>query len=55
MLEAFHEALGGHLKLISFNDPQMVSARLSQSYPNHNDHVHVRICEPAHDLSRYTC
>jgi peptidoglycan hydrolase-like protein with peptidoglycan-binding domain len=55
MLRAIHDALGSHLKLIYFNDPQMVSEGLSIRYPNHDDHIHVRVCEAGHQQSRYVC
>jgi hypothetical protein len=55
MLRALHETLGNHLKLIYFNDPQLVSEGLSVRYPNHDDHVHVRVCEAGHALARYVC
>jgi hypothetical protein len=55
MLEAIHDAFGNHLKLIYFNDPQMIRAGLSVKYPNHDDHIHVRVCEAGHAKSRYRC
>jgi len=55
LLRAIRETLGGHLKLIYFNDPVLVREGLSRKYPNHNDHIHVRLCEPAHQKARYVC
>lgn len=55
MLQAIHDDLWGHLQLIYFNDPQMIRAGLSQRYPNHDDHIHVRLCVVAHALARYDC
>lgn len=55
LLQAIHDVFGGHLQLIYFNDPQMVNAGLSVRYPNHDDHIHVRVCEAGHDRSRYVC
>jgi hypothetical protein len=55
LLEAIHDAFGPHLKLVYFNDPQMVQAGLSVRYPNHDEHIHVRVCERDHARSRYRC
>ncbi len=55
MLSAIHDALGPRLKLIYFNDPQMIGAGLAQRYSNHDDHIHVRLCEPDHVRARYVC
>lgn len=35
----------GQVKLIFFNDPQLVSEGLTQSLTNHDDHLHVRFYE----------
>ncbi len=55
LLSAIHDAFGNHLQPIYFNDPQMVRAGLSTRYPNHDDHIHVRVCEAGHPKSRYVC
>ncbi len=55
LLQAIHDALGSHLKLVYFNDPQMIRERLSQRYPNHDDHIHVRLCEPSYGSAKYVC
>jgi hypothetical protein len=55
LLQAIRDSLGGHLKLIYFNDPQMINERLSQRFANHDDHIHVRLCEPSHAKAIYTC
>lgn len=31
------------VKLILFNDPKLVKAGLTQMYPNHSNHLHVRL------------
>ena len=33
------------MKLIFFNDPQLISEGLTQSLSNHDDHLHVRFYE----------
>ncbi|WP_241671963.1 penicillin-insensitive murein endopeptidase [Streptomyces sp. IB2014 016-6] len=32
----------GHVQLIFFNDPQLISEGLTTSYPNHDNHLHIR-------------
>ncbi|MFC5804254.1 penicillin-insensitive murein endopeptidase [Streptomyces formicae] len=32
----------GHVELIFFNDPQLISEGLTTSYPNHDNHLHIR-------------
>lgn len=55
LLSAIRETLGGHLQLIYFNDPVMIGEGLSRKYPNHDDHIHVRLCEPGYAVARYAC
>jgi len=33
----------------------MIAEGLSRKFANHNDHIHVRLCEPSHALNRYVC
>ena len=55
LLQAIHDTFGRHLKLIYFNDPVLIREGLSRRYPNHADHIHVRLCEADHPRSRYVC
>ncbi|MBQ1090528.1 penicillin-insensitive murein endopeptidase [Streptomyces sp. B93] len=32
----------GHIDLIFFNDPQLIAEGLTTSYPNHDNHLHIR-------------
>lgn len=32
----------GHVELVFFNDPQLISEGLTTSYPNHDNHLHIR-------------
>ncbi|MET9395368.1 penicillin-insensitive murein endopeptidase [Streptomyces sp. NPDC006624] len=32
----------GHVALVYFNDPQLISEGLTTSYPNHDNHLHIR-------------
>ncbi|MCF6526063.1 penicillin-insensitive murein endopeptidase [Streptomyces sp. JJ36] len=45
----------GHIKLIFFNDPQLISEGLTTEYPNHDNHLHIRYCEKVHPSSLYDC
>jgi peptidoglycan hydrolase-like protein with peptidoglycan-binding domain len=45
----------GHVKLIFFNDPVLIQEGLTQSYPNHDNHLHVRYCERVHPNASYDC
>ncbi len=55
LLQSIRAALGAHLKVIYFNDPQMINEGLSRRFANHDDHIHVRLCEPSHAKSQYVC
>jgi hypothetical protein len=45
----------GHVKLIYFNDPVLRSEGRTSWYAGHDDHLHVRFCEPAHPDPRFVC
>lgn len=45
----------GRVKLVFFNDPQLIREGLTVKYPNHDNHLHVRYCAPVHASSLYTC
>ncbi|HEY6740135.1 MAG TPA: penicillin-insensitive murein endopeptidase [Actinopolymorphaceae bacterium] len=45
----------GRVKLIFFNDPTLIAEGLTQQYPNHDNHLHVRYCERVHPNSLYDC
>ncbi|MER5839292.1 penicillin-insensitive murein endopeptidase [Streptomyces prasinus] len=32
----------GHIALVFFNDPQLIAEGLTTSYPNHDNHLHIR-------------
>jgi peptidoglycan hydrolase-like protein with peptidoglycan-binding domain len=55
LIQAIRAAAPGHVKLIFWNDPQLISEGLSISYPNHDNHLHVRYCENYHPNSSYDC
>jgi peptidoglycan hydrolase-like protein with peptidoglycan-binding domain len=47
----------GRVKVIWFNDPQLISAypNFVKSATGHNDHLHIRYCEPNHVDVSYRC
>jgi len=42
LVQAIRNAAPGHVELIFFNDPTLISEGLTTSYPNHDNHLHVR-------------
>lgn len=55
LVKAIRAAAPGHIKLIYFNDTQLISEGLTSQYDNHDNHLHVRFCEPAHPVALYRC
>lgn len=55
LVRAIRAAAPGHVKLIYFNDPQLISEGLTSRYANHDNHLHVRYCEPGHPVSIHSC
>jgi hypothetical protein len=45
----------GQVKLIYFNDPVLISEGLTTWSSGHDDHLHVRFCEPASPDVAYRC
>ena len=45
----------GHIKLIYFNDPVLISEGLTTWYSGHDDHLHIRFCEPLSPVTAYRC
>lgn len=45
----------GHVKLIFFNDQDIINSGCSQYYSNHANHLHIRYCELVHPNSYYRC
>jgi hypothetical protein len=52
---AVRAAAPGHVKYIWFNDPTLISEGLTQNWPAHDNHLHVRYCEKVHPNSTYVC
>jgi hypothetical protein len=55
LILAIRAAAPGHVKLIYFNDPVMIGEGLTTQYFGHDDHLHVRYCEPGYPLAMYRC
>jgi peptidoglycan hydrolase-like protein with peptidoglycan-binding domain len=55
LVQAIRAAAPGHVRLVFFNDPVLIEEGLTTSYPNHDNHLHVRYCEKVHPNSLYTC
>jgi|GEM_PF-2683791 len=45
----------GRVKSILFNDPVLRGEGLTTYYAGHDNHLHVRFCEPGHSNARYRC
>ena len=45
----------GQVKLIYFNDPALISEGLTTWSSGHDDHLHIRFCEPASPDAAYRC
>jgi hypothetical protein len=55
LIKAIRAAAPGHVKLIYFNDPVLISEGLVSAYPGHDNHLHIRYCEAGHPLAAYRC
>lgn len=55
LIKAIRAAAPGHVKLIYFNDPVLIREGLTTWYSGHDDHLHIRYCEPSYPIARYRC
>ena len=55
LIKTIRAEAGGHVKLIYFNDPVLIGEGLTRWFNGHDDHIHVRYCEPYHPLVTYRC
>jgi peptidoglycan hydrolase-like protein with peptidoglycan-binding domain len=55
LIRAIRAAAPGHVKLVYFNDPVLIGEGLTTWYSGHDDHLHVRYCEPRYPIARYRC
>jgi peptidoglycan hydrolase-like protein with peptidoglycan-binding domain len=55
LVQAVRATAPGHVKVIYFNDPQLINEGLTTYLANHDNHLHIRYCEAVHPDSRYVC
>jgi hypothetical protein len=55
LVQMIRAAAPGHVKIVWFNDPVLISEGLTAQLSNHDNHLHVRYCEKVHPSSLYTC
>ncbi|WP_199238707.1 hypothetical protein [Kribbella steppae] len=55
LVQAIRAAAPGHVRIIFFNDPVLISEGLTSQWDAHDNHLHVRFCEKVHPNSLYTC
>ena len=55
LIKMIRAAAPGHVKLIYFNDPVLIREGLTTWYSGHDDHLHIRYCEPSYPIARYRC
>lgn len=55
LVKAIRALTPGHVKLIYFNDPVLVSEGLTTWHSGHDDHLHIRFCEPLSPVAAYRC
>jgi peptidoglycan hydrolase-like protein with peptidoglycan-binding domain len=55
LVKAIRSIAAGHVKVIYFNDPVLISEGLTTWYAGHEDHLHVRLCEATHPVPMYDC
>ena len=48
LIKMIRAAAPGHVKLIYFNDPVLIREGLTTWYSGHDDHLHIRYCEPSY-------
>jgi len=55
LVKAIRAAAPGHVKLIYFNDPVLIREGLTTWFGGHDDHLHIRYCEPSYPIVSYRC
>jgi peptidoglycan hydrolase-like protein with peptidoglycan-binding domain len=55
LIKMVRAAAPGHVKLIYFNDPVLIREGLTTWFSGHDDHLHIRYCEPSCPIARYRC
>jgi len=55
LVQMIRAAAPGHVKVIWFNDPVLISEGLTAQLSNHDNHLHIRYCEKVHTNGLYVC
>jgi hypothetical protein len=55
LIKAIRTLAPGHVKLIYFNDPVLISEGLTTWFTGHDDHLHIRFCEASYTNALYDC
>ena len=55
LIEAIRSTAPWHIKVIYFNDPVLIREGLTTHFTGHDDHLHVRYCEPRYPVAMYRC
>jgi peptidoglycan hydrolase-like protein with peptidoglycan-binding domain len=45
----------GRVKVIYFNDPVLIREGRTTWFAGHDDHLHIRYCEPSYPIAQYRC
>ncbi len=55
LIDMIRAAAPGHVKLIYFNDPVLIREHRTTWFAGHDDHLHIRYCEPSYPIAMYRC
>lgn len=55
LVRAIRAAAPGRVRLVWFNDPELLREGLTQAQAGHDDHLHVRFCEDRFPVPAYRC
>lgn len=55
LVRELRAAAPGRVKLIFFNDPELIREGLTTRYDNHDNHLHIRYCAPVQPNPLYAC
>ncbi len=55
LVKAIRALAPGHVKLVYFNDPILISEGLTRWHVGHDDHLHIRFCEASYPDPAYRC
>lgn len=55
LIDLIRATAPGHVKLIYFNDPVLIREGRTTRFAGHDDHLHIRYCEPSYPIAQYRC